>query len=322
MVLVRGDAARAGRADGRRAGGHRQQGQALPRARRPHLDDGRGLPRRAGDGLGARRRREALPRHLEPGPACTCSSAAPARAAPSSPRCKDTETVSSWGRAALGSATLPAGHADRGPDAAAATPAPPTAPGPTGRLPTRSREGDAGRQRARALPAGEGRCSPARRRRARRCWTPLPPRTCSGTCARRCSPSPSIPPGEVFQKPLSLTGRDRDPGPRAGPRCPDARRRRRASRASHAAAGHRPTAASCTRRASRRSRGRRTTPTATRSPTTSTTGRVGRRPASGSCARALTEPVLAWDTTTVPNGRYVDPGGGQRRAVATRRRWP
>ena len=51
-----------------------------------------------------------VPGHLEPGQASTCWRRAPAPRAPSPRRCKDTETVSSWGRLRW-EASVPAGHA-------------------------------------------------------------------------------------------------------------------------------------------------------------------------------------------------------------------
>ena len=71
---------------GRRARGHRQQGQALPRPRRPHLDDARVLPRRAGHEPAARPRRRGVPRHVEPGRVHALERGAGARGHASSPR--------------------------------------------------------------------------------------------------------------------------------------------------------------------------------------------------------------------------------------------
>jgi hypothetical protein len=109
------------------------------------------------------------------------------------------------------------------------------------------------------------------------------------------------PPGEVFQKPLSITGEMEILGlePGQGPEPPPGSASQRASMPAPMTYSRK-----LYQKGSRPSRGRPTTPTTTPSPTTSTTAPRTTR-GSASCARGLTDAVVAWDTSTVPNGRYV-----------------
>ena len=77
-------------------------------------------------------------RHVEPRTGPRARLGASARRATFTSKVKDTETVSTWGRLALGGDGARR-HRSRGPDRAAATPATPTPRGRTGRRPTRTR---------------------------------------------------------------------------------------------------------------------------------------------------------------------------------------
>ena len=137
VVLDRGDAALAGLGQGRRRGGHRQQGKAVPRAGRPHVGHGGDLPGGAGDRSAARRGEKLLAATSNPGqvhvldPGCRTTGEFTSKV-------QDTETVSTLGPAPLGRDGA-VRDAHRGADAAAATPAARTPPGRTGRSPTRTR---------------------------------------------------------------------------------------------------------------------------------------------------------------------------------------
>ena len=73
-------------------------------------------------------------------------------------------------------------------------------------------------------------------------------------------------------------------------------------------------AAASTRRACRRSSGRRTTRTTTACSSTSSTGAKAKRPGR-SLKRGLWDPIVVWDTTSVPDGTYVLKVAASRRAV-------
>ena len=281
----------------RRLHGHRQQGQGLSRARRPLVDDGHLLPRRAGHEPRAREDGRGLPGHVESGPASTCWKRGRARAGRSPPRPR-TRTRCRAGDACAGTRSCPRARRSRS-RRAAGTRALPTAPGPPGRRPTRA----AGAPPSPARPRASSRCarsswaSRAARPSSTRWW----PRTCSATSARRSSPSPCT------RRARSSRSRSRCRGtwtssastsraiPKGGRRSP---RRARACRPPPPTAEPVPEGRADVLVAGRRSQRRH--------------ARLRRvLPAAGQDSRfrplkkAVTDAVLAWDTTTVPNGRYV-----------------
>ncbi len=197
--------------------------------------------------------------------------AGPAPAGSFVSKVKDTETISTWGRVRWEGVTPP-GHPHRGHE-------PQRQHGDARRDVDRVVEGlrpPGGRtvvERARALPAVEGR--PRRRRRA----DARPRHRHRGVPAAQPAPADpdrdrppagrDLPEADLHQR------RHRDPRPGdAAARRPAAPRAPRRGRAS---LPPRRTAGRCTRGASRPSRGKPTIPTATRSPTPSTTGRWATR---------------------------------------------
>ena len=287
---------------GRRAGGHRQQGQALPRPRRPHLDDGRGLPRASRSRRCSREPAGAVVvATSNPGKRARPGGGAPAHAGTFISKVQGHRDRLDLGPPALGGASARRHARSRSRPAAATRARPDTTWSDWSAAYTQA-EGDAGHQRARALPAGEGRrCTGSDGRRpvldsALRRVPAAQPAAAGADDHRasrraRCSRSRSRSPA----RPRSWAWR------RARARAAAGRRRRRPRAACRPP---RATAASCTRRASRPSPGRRTTPTATPSAYDVHYRRVGDT-RFRLLRKGLTEPVLAWDTTTVPNGRYV-----------------
>ena len=155
------------------------------------------------------------------------------------------------------------------------------------------------RQRARALPAAQGHAHRARRagppcsRRVTAAYLQRNLRPAGATDHRpsaraRCSRSRSRSPASPRSWASTLRAPDR---PRGGPRPPRCRRHRLQPEDVPARA---PDLLLARRRSQRRHPHlRRVLPA------------PWARAASARCARGLTEAVLAWDTSTVPNGRYV-----------------
>ena len=299
LVLRGRDAARPRPLGRPRPAGHRQQGQALPGARRPHLDHADGAARGAGDG--ARPQPAAAPSLVatsNPGKLHVDRGRLRRRGG-RSPRRSRTRRRSPCGAACAGRPRCP-----RGREVQVQTPQRQHRdPGLhldrlVGALPAQRRR--CRHQRARALPADQGHARPER--------TAPRPVLDSVTAAylqRNLRPQvQSITvhaPGEVFQKPISISGETEILGLEGSP-APD-RPGAAAARAQHAS-GHQlqPEAVSARhpdvllegRRPERRHpRLRRVLPG----------GRAIAR--SGSLRKGLTDAVLAWDTSTVPNGRYV-----------------
>ena len=243
---------------------------------------------------------------------CFALGAGPRRAAGTfTSKVKDTETVSSWGRLRW-EATLPDGRRVEVQTRSGNTGTPDTTWSDWS-APTRDRDGDAiTSERARflqvkAMLGGQD----GAHARARFLQRGLP----AAQPAAAGAASPSIRPGEVFQKPLSVTRRVEILGlePAPGPPRPPGRPARLRD-----AAGHRPTAASCTRR------GLQTFSWKADDPNGDTLSYdVHYRAAEDSRFRllrkGLTDAVLAWDTSTVPNGRYVVRVTATRRPVEPRR---
>ena len=298
----RRDAARPRRDRRRRAGGHRQQGPALPHPRRPLLDDDRVLPRRAGhDASCARETGDVYLATSNPGRVHALERGAGARGhlhlqgeghrdrLHLGPRCAGTRSV-------------PAGTRDRGADAAAATRARPTHLDRRGRRPTRAPQGEpVASERARFLQVQ----GDPRRQQA-------PPRPCSTPLAaaylqrnlrpqiqtdHRPSAGRGLPEADLAHRATSRSsGLDE-------PRCPDGR------------APRRPRGPSCRPPPaySRKlyQKGMQTFSWKADDPNGDTLAYDvhyrprRRRRASASLRRGRHRAVLAWDTTTVPNGRYV-----------------
>ena len=225
-----------------------------------------------------------------------------ARAGTFTSKVKDTDTVSSWGRVRW-EAALPAGTGDPGPDA-------------------QREHRHAGqhlvrlvgalRRTARATPIAS---EPARflQMQAALSAQQRPVRrvldTLSAAYLQRNLRPADPDHHRASRRARSSRSRSRSPARRrssaSSPRQPDRTPRPRPASRAPACRPPPPTAASCTRRASRPSPGRPTTPTATPSPTTSTTAPLRDSavppPAQGADRRRC------WPGTprTVPNGRYV-----------------
>ena len=174
--------------------------------RRPHLDAwSASFPARAGHGPRcARRRRGRVRRHVEPRQGLSPRSGARASAARSCRRSKDTETVSTLGPAPLGGASCP-----RAPSSQSQTRSGNTET-PDATWSDWSRRLHAARTATRSRASARASCRCGPRSSGKDGATPVLDSVIAAYLQRNLRPQvPEVtvhPPGEVFQKPISVTG--------------------------------------------------------------------------------------------------------------------